>query len=334
MTTDALEQRLTDLTFETPDPGRITARVLSQARKPSRRLLPRALALGVATLVIAAAVLYFVPAAGVAIADAPVAGDLLRDAGLVGAGNRITSVGAIAKSSGYRLELVGAYADSTRTVLLVHSEPAIWLPGGEEPVITDQFGRTYPLRSAVMNALTGNVALQFDALGWPDAITGARITFYVTEVAPVTCVAAPSGNPADADCNTGSPVAGSWTLPATLGVDETVTLKVPAPVHLGPATFRFTSVRSSAATILIDIDVAGVTADDLAGRIPDGGKGTAVLTIDLLAPTGELVTISYEVTQDQGGVHILFFGYRVAAGDYRVHISYRGSESESVLTVP
>src|SRR4029077_3496518 len=107
MTIDTLEQRLRELTFETPDPGRISARVLSQSRKPRHVRWPRGLAIGVATVLVAAGILYFVPAAGAAWADAPIAGPLLRDAGLVGASNRVTSVGANATSSGYRLELVG-----------------------------------------------------------------------------------------------------------------------------------------------------------------------------------------------------------------------------------
>ena len=331
---DALEERLSNLELEAPDAGRITARVLSLARKPRRRVLPRVMALGVATLAIAAAVLYFAPAADSALAGTPVAGDLLRDAGLVGAGNRVTAVGAVSTSSGYRLELVGAYADATRTVLLVHTKPAIWLPGYTQPELKDQFGRTYPLGSAAMNGLTGNMALQFGALAWPDGITGARIALYLKVVAPVTCVIARSGNPADDICNMGTPVSGSWTLPATLGIDETTPLALPAPAHAGTAAFRFTSVRSSAATIAIDIDVQGVTVDDLQQRIPDGGKGTAVFDVELLAPTGEVVNASYQTSDDQRGVHIVFWGYRLAPGEYRLHISYRGSDVDRMLTVP
>jgi hypothetical protein len=334
MTIDTLEQRLSELTFETPDPGRISARVLSQALKPRRSRLPRGLAIAVATVLVAAGILYFVPAADTALADAPIAGPLLRDAGLVGASNRVTSVGASATSSGYRLELVGVYADSTRTVLLVRSNPAILIQGAEAPEVKDQFGRTYHLGSAIMNGLTGTLALEFEALAWPDAVTGARITLYLDEVTPVTCVAPASGNPADYVCNTGSPVQGSWTLHATVGVDESTNLPLPAPARLGPASFRFTSIRSSSATIAIDLDVTGATSDDLNARTPNGGKGTAVFTIDLLSPTGEVTNASYELADSQGGVHIAFVGYRVAAGDYRLHITYRGSEFDRTLTIP
>jgi hypothetical protein len=334
MTADSLEERLAGLAIEVPDAGRVTARVLASSHARRRRGFPRRIASVVALLLIAASVLYFVPAADSVLADAPIAGDLLRDAGLVGAGNRVTAVGAVATSAGYRLELVGAYADTTRTVLLIHSEPAIWLPVFTQPELRDQFGRTYNMGSASMNALTGNLVMQFDALAWPDGITGARITLYLTAVAPVTCVTAPSGNPADAVCSIGSAVAGSWTLPATLGVDEGRGLALPAPAHVGPATFRFTSIRSSAATIEIDIDVQGATADDLTQRIPNGGKGKAVFDIQLLAPSGDAVSGSYEIYGGQRGVYILFVGYRVAPGDYSLQISYRGGKVDSLLTVP
>ena len=183
MTTDALEQRLSDLALEAPDAGRVTARVLSLAVTPRRRHLARVVTLAVATLALMLAVLYFVPVADAVLADTPIAGDLLRDAGLAGAGDRVTAVGAVATSSGYRLELVGAYADSTRTVLLIHAEPGIGL-SGTGPELTDQFGRTYQMHGATGNFLTGNVALQFEALGWPDGITGARITLHITTVEP------------------------------------------------------------------------------------------------------------------------------------------------------
>jgi hypothetical protein len=333
MSIDLLEQRLEHLSFETPDAGRVTARVLSHAAGRRGRW-PRAAALGVANIALLLLVGYFVPSADAVFADAPIAGDLLRDAGLVGAANRVTAVGAVSTSSGFRVELVGAYADSTRTVLLLHASPAIVF-GGAGPELTDQFGRSYHLESAVSNGLTGDIAATYESLGWPDAITGARITLRMTSVEPIPCVTPPSGDPAQTICKPVQPVAGTWTLRATLGMDEGSALALPAPVQLGPATYRFTSVRSSSATIEVDLTVTGVTAADLQRRIPDQGKGTAVFDIALLGPAGDVVTNLYELGENDQGVRIRIVGNRFTPGDYRLRVSYLGSgEFERVLHVP
>jgi hypothetical protein len=334
MPTDYLEQRLSHLTIPVPDAGRMTARVLSHAGKPRRRQLPRLIAVGVATLVIASAILYFVPAADAVLADTPVAGDLLRDAGLTGAGNRVTSVGAVASSSGYRLELVGAYADSTRTVLLIHTEPGISL-SGPGPELTDQFGRTYQWGYGTSNAQTGDVVLQFDALAWPDAITGARITLRWTSVQTAACAMHPSDTSGPA-CN----VAGSWTLPATIGVDEGTVLALPAPARLGNANFRFTSVVSTPATIAFDIEVTGMSFGDLNRDVPDGSKVRPLLSIDLIAPNGSLdqggggdATFSEELFGSH--IHISWPRGSSSAGDYRLEVVYGGlGQFERVVHVP
>jgi hypothetical protein len=332
MTTDALEQRLAALAIETPNTGRITARVLSLAQKPRRRQVSRLVALGVATLLIGVAVLYFVPAADAALADAPIAGDLLRDAGLTGAGTQVTSVGAVASSSGFRLQLIGAYADSARTVLLLSANPAVQPFGvpGFDIQLTDQFGRSYNVQSGQTDSRTGQVIVQFDALAWPDALTGARITLKVSAVQRACLTAAFCSYPA-AD---GPIVKGSWMLPATLGVDEGTALPLPIAAQVGPASFQFTSVRSSTATIGIDIQVSGATFDDLEQRVPDGGKGTAVFTIDLFSPTGDVASASYSIGEDRQGVIVQFLGYRTGPGEYRLHISYRGSTADRVVMVP
>lgn len=334
MTPDVLEQRLADLAIDTPNPGRITALVMSRAARPQRRQFARGLAIGVATVALMAAVLYFVPVADVVLADAPIARELLRDAGLLGAGNRVTSVGAVSTSSGYRLELVGAYADSTRTVLLVHAEPYV-LPWSGQVTLTDQFGRSYHMRGGMANALTGNVILETEELAWPDTITGARITLHLTAVTPVTCSGSPPVDPNAVKCSQGSDVAGSWTLPATVGVDEDTTLALPPPAQLGPASFRFISVRTSSATIAIDIEVKGVAAAELDRRIPDGKKGTSVFTIEMLGPNGEQVNGNGGTFPNEQGVHLHVFGYRLRPGEYHIHATYVGyGEFDRVIRVP
>lgn len=337
MTLDLLEQRLADLAIETPDPGRITARVMSRAARPGRRHLARAVAFGFATVTLIAGVLYFAPAADVVLADTPIARELLRDAGLLGAGNRVTSVGAVSTSSGIRLELVGAYADSSRTVLLVHAEPAVRPSGlGPNDMVTDQFGSTYFIKGSIANGLTGNIVFYAEPLAWPDAITGARITLHLTAVQPITCTGSPSVEPAAAKCNEGPPIAGSWTLRATIGVDETTNLALPAPAQLGPARFRFISVRSSSATIAIDIEVKGVTQEELSRRVPDGMKGKETFTIMVLGPHGELANGNGPgAPPNEQGVHLHVYGYRFGPGEYRIHATYLGyGEFDRVIRVP
>jgi hypothetical protein len=337
MALDLLEQRLADLAVDTPDPGRVTAFVMSRTARPGRRHLARAVALGVATVTLMAAVLYFAPAADVVLADTPIARELLRDAGLLGAGNRVTSVGVVSTSSGIRLQLIGAYADSTRTVLLVHAEPAVRPSGlGPTDTLTDQFGRTYFINGSMTNGLTGNIVFYTEPLAWPDAITGARITLRLSAVMPIICAGSASVDPAGVKCTEGPPVAGTWTLPATLGVDEDTTLPLPAPAQLGPASFRFISVRSSAATIAIDIEVTGVTQEELSRRIPDGKKGKQALTIMVLGPNGEWANGNAPgAPPNEKGVHLHVYGYRFGPGEYHIHATYVGyGEFDRVMRVP
>jgi hypothetical protein len=340
VTLDLLEQRLADLTVSAPDAGRITSRVLSLAATPRRRPIGRLAALAVATLALMLGVLYFVPRADAVLADTPVAGNLLRDAGLAGAGDRVTAVGAVSTSSGYRLELVGAYADATRTVLIVHAQPSIYL-GGTDPELKDQFGRSYMLRGAMADARTGELVMEFEALAWPDAITGARIALHWTAVQPVTCIT-PAGDPGHPVCNTGQPVAGSWTLPAIIGVDEGTVLTLPAPGRLGSANFRFTSVVSTPATIEADIEVTGISFKDLNKRIPDGLKGRPAFTVELIGPDG-LTNGSGggggNSSDDLTGTHIQiqlrWVREKSVAGDYRLRVAYEGlGEFDRVLHIP
>ena len=316
MTINALEQRLRELTVPGLDPGRISARALAAARGRRRRLNFR-IAAPAALILLVGLVAYFVPAADTAAANVPIAGDLLRNAGLVAARDRITSVGDRATSSGFTITLVGAYADSTRTVLLVRSNPAS-LPGFGEPQLTDQFGRTYHYQGGTTDMRNGEESMQFDALAWPDALTGARIRLHLSSLEPI---------PQDA----GIPrrIAGDWTLHAIIGVDESKSLPLPAPASLGKAQFRFTSVVYTPATISVDLIETGLTADELDARIPDGGKGTAAFDIFLYDPGGEVINGTWGWGGDGSTtVQIDFLAYRVSgAGRYVLRVSYVGGGS-------
>lgn len=325
MTTDILEQRLRRLSVSTPDPGRVSARVLESGAagwRPAPRRLAAAL---VAFLALVALVTYFVPALGTVVADIPVAGDLLRDAGIFGVRDRITSVGSSATSSGYRLELVGAYADSSRTVLLVRA-PALVSADFSSVTLTDQFGRTYSGQSAAGDLRSGETEMQFEPLAWPVGFTGARITLHVRTV-----------DVFPADLSAPLHVAGAWDLPATLGVDEGSNLAPPAPGALGKARFRFTSVVYTPATLEIQVDEWGMSIDELNRIIPDGGKGTPAFILEVVGPDGSL-TSGYGSWSDDslGVVHISLRVFRAAGpGTYVVTIGYAGLGSfDRTLIVP
>lgn len=326
MTTDLLEERLRDLSFDTPDAGRVTARVLSRRHEKRASRAPRFAAMVAALLLIVVGVIYFVPAADLALANVPVAGDALHDAGLVGARDRITYVGTETTSSGYRLKLVAAYADSTRTVLLMHADPTAFM-GGSFTELTDQFARTYRITGGSGNILTGDFSMQFEPLAWPDAITGARITLHMTELDTAT-LAGP-----------GPRIAGTWTLPALIRVDQANALPIPAPADLGPAHFRFTSVTYTPATIAVDMVVSGVSPEELGRNVPGygGNKGAPALMTFLIDPQGQVINGNGEESGDAfGSYHVRWLGFRLGgAGRYTIRVSLYGEgEFERVITIP
>jgi hypothetical protein len=312
MSIDLLEQRLENLSVEAPEAGRVTARVLSRVGARRSRRWPRIAAFGIASVVLLLLVAYFIPAADTAVASVPVAGDVLREAGLVGAADRITSVNAVSTSSGYRVELVAAYADSGRTVLLMNSSPGI-SPEFNYMKLTDQFGRSYEFQNGSSDSRNGDMVLQFEPLAWPDQLVGARITLHMSRVG--------SGDP-----EAPVPVDGSWTLVAVLGVDEGVALPLPDPATLGAAHFRFTSVRYTPASVVIDVEITGVTMTDLVRMIPDGGKGTPAFTYDLIDPDGEVISGGSSISEDLGAEHLHFVGFRLNhGGNYTLRFTYVGS---------
>jgi hypothetical protein len=316
MTTNLFETRLRDLTVEMPDPGLVTARVL---RRPARRVLsvPRlALSAGIAAGLIAL-VAYFVPSASTVIAKVPFAGPAF------GAGDHVTTVGSSATSSGYTLTLTGAYADATRTELLIHaSRPVVFI--GSDSTMTDQFGRSYHGMSGSSNPQAGDETLEFEPLAWPDSATGARITLSISSLQT-------GENP------TTDVVKGSWTLHAVLGVDEGFAIASPAPGTLGSARFQFTSVIYTPATIAIDLDMTGASDQELATPVFNGDvKPVPALSFDVLDAAGNVVTGVIEIDNGWFGVyHVHLLAYRddSGSGTYTIRVSRRGSTFERTIKV-
>ncbi len=325
MTAELLEKRLENLDVETPDAGRVTARVLAR-QAPRRRRVPRFVAAPLAFLVLVALVVYFVPAADLALAEtSPWNGEILRWAGLVGARDRITVVNSSAESSGYRFTLRGAYADETRTVLLMHSDPPAF-PDAVSTQLTDQFARSYRSSGGSLNTLTGDMTMNFEPLVWPDFITGARITLHVTTI---DLLPTRSGEQSRY-------VHGAWDMTATVGVDVGQHLPVPAPGDLGPAHFRFTSVVYTPATIEVDIEVTGVSSEDMHRIIPNGLKGQPALRIELVDSNGQIVGGGGQGSGGQNGERIKLFAFRNGGGgSYVLRVSYYGYGSfDRVLKIP
>lgn len=325
MNMDPLEVRLIGLQVETPDARLLSARVLASRGKGSPRPIWRPPAVALATIALFVLILYFAPVAASVVAGVPIGGDLLREAGLVGAAGRVTSVGASSASSGYRLTLLGAYADSERTVLLLHAAPAI--SPGSDVTLTDQFGRSYAGVSGFGDARTGDLVLQFEPLAWPDTVVGARITLRIGHVRSFYFDAA-TGN-----WTFGPLVAGDWNLPAILSVEGAATLPSPPGGTVGGVDCTFSNVRASSATVVVDVEMHGLTPDDLDYRIPDGAKGTAVFDVELLDPRGNQVAMSWQLDPVAGGTVVHVIGVRESPGDYDLRVSYKGEVLNRTLRI-
>ncbi len=321
MTVDALEKRLQELDVETPDAGLITARVLSRNAPPRRRGIPRLATAPLALVAMVVLVAYFAPAADIAIAErSHWSGEILQWAGLVGASDRITAVNEMASSSGYRLTLQGAYADSSRTVLIMHSDPAIASADGFSTTLTDQFARTYHFSGSVSNTLTGDLVMTFEPLQWPDSLIGARIALHARKLTT----------------SARTDIDGTWDLTAALGVDAARPLPPPAPGDIGPAHVRFTSVTYTPATIEIRLEVTGVSGEELSRRVPNGGKGEPVFLVEIIDPNGQLIGGSFTGPFNPYPNPIEVSAYRQSQGGrYLVLVSYYGYGSFTrPLTVP
>jgi hypothetical protein len=225
-------------------------------RRPMVRLGAVAVTVAVVILLNLVAA-YYAPTYSRAIADAPGIGGpsskILAAAGLR-AGD-VTSFNDSASSRGHTLSLVAGYADGLRTVLfisidgkgLVGDPKGFGMNPGDYGIgnltLTDQFGHSY-----VPDGVGGATDLPFNPLVWPASSVGARLTLHVTAIEALWLR------------STGE-VQGDWTLHATLVASPVHTLPLPAPVRTPQASYMFTSVRSSATTLVIRWTVDGPILD-------------------------------------------------------------------------
>lgn len=281
---DPLAQRLRHLKITAPDASLVGAAALSMHRPPSgsgrRTLIFALMFVPLVTLLVTTVAAYFAPAFSQALADAPiagrVAGPVLRQFGLASIEDRVSSFGDQATSSGYTVELVGGYADVSRTVLFLRATPAarVVMTFSDHARLRDQFGREYNLTGGFANSETGEAAITFMPIQQPAARVGARLTLTLTELE-------------DRSGTQAATIAGRWELRGTLLSDEGRDLPVPEPGAIGGATFVFTRVRALPAAMLVEAQVGGATMAEFMERIPDGAKGRPVFTERLIDASGQ-----------------------------------------------
>jgi len=260
--TDRLERTLEEMDFELPAGlvdralGAAAADPLQSrsARRPWKR--PRNVLIGISAasiLLIAANALtaYFAPRYGQALADAPVlgavAGPVLHFSGLDA--SEVTPLNEAVTSSGHTVKLIGAYADSERTVLFIEVDgQPHGLPNKRQSccfawsTLTDQFGHSYQQIYSV-DAL----APTFGPLVSPASNLGARLTLHISSLTPT----GPGFTQASGD----------WELRLTLIQQAGVVLPLPAPMTANGVTYRFTSLHLSQRQIKVNYTLSGPLVD-------------------------------------------------------------------------
>ncbi|HYS01990.1 MAG TPA: hypothetical protein VET82_06540 [Candidatus Eisenbacteria bacterium] len=307
-------------TLEIPVPPELVPRVMAARRPAARvggvRLVPR-LSAAVALVVLAfGAASYFAPRFSQALADAPLLGNatgpLLRSVGLAGLDGRITTFSGAAVSSGYRVELIGGYADAIRTIVLLRVQPAdrsVLLSNGTGVTLTDQFGRRLELKGGVADEQTGQEVLEFEPITGPAASLGARLTL---QAATLTAFAA-----------TRDGLQGDWELHATIALDESRALTPPGLGRLGTMTVMFTRVTATATALEVQLHVQGGGPGALSRVIPDALKGHPAFSMHLWAPDGTPAqALTTRVDDALGLVDTVWV--RSAAGVYRLVVSDEG----------
>lgn len=306
------------------DPDALTGRVLAgvhqRGRTTRRRLLLGAAVVPLVMIGSATLASYYAPTFAQALADAPVAGavtgPMLRNVGLAAAPHRVTSLNDSVGSSGYRVELVGGYADPGRTILFLRTEPAarVVFRGTEQLTLHDQFGQSYHVSGTMANLDTGENTLIFEPFRGPALAVGARMHLQFDTLS--VGVASPSE------------VTGRWSLTGTLAPHEGTELTVPSDGAIGEMDIAFSRLRSTPVTLLLEMRVepGGL---DLQRIIPDGAKGRMAFKVRLLDPYGReriLLQASFggsgraPVTEVDGRWLWLI----EEPGPYEIRISYEG----------
>src|SRR5258708_2882053 len=310
---EQLADRLRELPLDVPRPDVIRARVLTGAARPAPARPPGFLAVAAAFLVLVLAswgVLYFSPAAAAALADATgpggFSGQILDQFG-VGAEN-VTAEKSAATSSGYKVGLVGAYADSIRTVVLLKMTPGAFVSG--DFVLTDQFGWTYHDLNAEGNLETGDQVVSFEPASFLASSTGMRFTLTSHQV----------------ELLGGHSVPGSWTVKGVVLLKSGTTLAAPPSGRLGPGTVTFSNARYAGRDVSIQAEIRGVVVDGMVPALGPGTKPQPALSVALApavgGPSRAASSFSTSSSGDVSQLQIEFLN--VDPGSYFVVISVAG----------
>jgi hypothetical protein len=328
---DRLGARLSAMRF--PESAGLATRAIDRYRgraRPPLRPRPALVMVGLAAALLASVATFVVsPSARVtvvtALADTPAVGPfasrLISLAGLQGAAGRVTTERVSATSHGHTVTLVGAYADNTRTVVLLHSEPGL-LP--ELPDLTDAAGRHpgVPMASGSGNS-QGDLALSFGPLVNP----GAGANHLVLRIHELRTIGPPTGP--------SRVISGDWTLRFSVTVDRGTAVTPSVTGSLGKVDVRLTmSAAGHRAHCLVLL--SGPTGDlaDLSYRAGD-------VRVRLVGSDGRVVA---ENGLGAGGVYTKQGSERAEGiyvsdlttpgpGTYHLVIAWRDSTIEQTVTL-
>ena len=319
-TTEQLAEQLRELKLEHPQPGAVTARVLAAAARPAPRWRPSRLAITVALLLavlpVSWGVLYFSPATAAVIAASGLGGfpgEMLDGSGL-GTGS-FTAQSASATSSGYTVQLVGAYSDSIRTVFLFQMTPAAFASGYMH--LTDQFGTFYPMQGGEGNLDTGYQAFSFEPPSGLALITGMRFTLSLDQL---SIDQRPQKLPRY--------VSGTWILKGVVLPSSGTKLAVPADGALGGGTVKFVDARYVGRAVLIRADVRGVSLAGDAGVEGPKNRRIPRFQVDFIAIDGSTAKIPpnsrWSSSDGDATQHVQILVLDVDPGTYRFTLALAG----------
>jgi hypothetical protein len=107
-------------------------------------------------------------------------------------------------------------------------------------------------------------------------------------------------------------------------------------MNLGRARLTFKSLVYTPGSVALDLDVTGISPEDIDFRLPDNNnpKGAPAFTLDVLGPDGNsILGTSSEEQSWFGPVHVHVLGNRHGSGRYSVVASYLGVQATRTFVV-